>query len=270
MKKNMKIFFSGEKLYGDNFSLKQIKEWYISEKEGYSDLISPKKYSYGYHELNKRYGYSKLKNIKNFKKVLGFGSAYGHELYPVLEKIKEIHIVEPSKKLKSKILNGKKIKYLKPSSSGKLSYKDNSFDLITCFGVLHHIPNVSYVLSELFRVLKSGGYILIREPIVSMGDWTKRRLGLTKRERGIPLEIFRKVINKNKLKIISEDLVLFPLTRRLEFGRKRACNSKIIVWIDKILSKLFSWNNKYHSTKFYHKLRPQSVFYVLKKSIQKP
>ena len=173
--------------------------------------------------------------------------------------------MEPSKKLRSKVLNGKRVKYIEPSVSGKLSYKDNLFELITCLGVLHHIPNVSYVLSELFRVLQYGGHILIREPVVSMGDWTKKRFGLTKRERGIPLEIFRKIISENNMKIISEDLVLFPLTRRLGIGGKKACNSKIIVWIDEILSKLFSWNNKYHSTKFYHKIRPQSVFYVLKK-----
>ena len=265
MKKASNEFLSGKKLYGDNFNLKQIKEWYADEKEGYSDLISPKKYYYGYHELNKKYGYNKLKNIKKYKKVLGFGSAYGHELHPILQKIWEIHIVEPSKKLRLKTLEGKKLKYIEPSVSGKLPYKDNSFDLITCFGVLHHIPNVSKVLSELFRVLEYGGYILIREPIVSMGDWTKKRFGLTKRERGIPLEIFRKIISEHNMKIISEDLVLFPLTRRLELGGKRACNSKVIVWIDEILSKLFSWNNKYHSIKFYHKIRPQSVFFVLRK-----
>ena len=55
MKKVMNEFFSGKKLYGDNFNLNQIKKWYDDEKEGYSELISLKKYFYGYYELNKKY-----------------------------------------------------------------------------------------------------------------------------------------------------------------------------------------------------------------------
>jgi len=45
----------------------------------------------------------------------------------------------------------------------KLPYADNFFDLITCFMVLHHNYNVTYMISELKRVLKKGGYIIINE-----------------------------------------------------------------------------------------------------------
>ena len=152
-KESNKIYLSGERLYGDDFSLAQIKEWYEDEKEGYSGLISGEGHSYGYHELNKLHGFSKLRKIKKFRKVLGFGAAYGHELYPILDRIGEVHIIEPSKKLRSKSLKGKKVKYADPSISGKLPYGDDSFDLITCFGVLHHIPNVSTIMKEFSRVL---------------------------------------------------------------------------------------------------------------------
>lgn len=155
--------------------------------------------------------------------------------------------------------------YLNPDYTGKINLPDNSMDLITCFGVLHHIPNVSFVFGELTRVLKKGGFILIREPIVSMGDWANPRKGLTKRERGIPLNVFRNLIKKNKLKIISEEKVLFPLTRRLKFNKGEINNSKIMIWIDYILSKIFSWNDRYHSTTPWHKIRPQSVFYIINK-----
>lgn len=265
MKNNLKKYFSGEELYGDGFSFRQIKDWFEDEKEGYSDFIEGSEYVYGEHELNKKYGYNKLKDIEKFEKVLGFGSAYGHELEPIVGKVEKIYIVESSKKLRSKTLKGKSITYIEPNINGKLDFSNNSFDLITCFGVLHHIPNVSKIINEFTRVLKPGGYLLMREPIVSMGDWTRKRKGVTKRERGISLEFFRKMIKENSLRIISEEKVLFPLTRRLNLRDKKAYNSKLIVFIDSGLSKLFSWNNRYHPTRFWHKLKPQSVFYVLRK-----
>jgi len=48
-------------------------------------------------------------------------------------------------------------------SEGKLPYKDNEFDLISTFMVLHHIPNLDNTLSEISRILSKGGYFMIRE-----------------------------------------------------------------------------------------------------------
>ena len=70
--------------------------------------------------------------------------------------------------------------YVKPVESGNLPFDDACFDLLTCFGVLHHIPNVSHVVGELARCLKPGGYALMREPVISMGDWRQPRAGLTR------------------------------------------------------------------------------------------
>jgi ubiquinone/menaquinone biosynthesis C-methylase UbiE len=46
-----------------------------------------------------------------------------------------------------------------------LPYSDNSFDLITCLMVLHHVPenNLIVLIKELNRVLKSGGILILRE-----------------------------------------------------------------------------------------------------------
>ena len=51
MYKDMSIYFSGEKLYGDDFTLNQIEEWYKDEQEGFANL-GPKdrqNYRYGWH-----------------------------------------------------------------------------------------------------------------------------------------------------------------------------------------------------------------------------
>ena len=47
----------------------------------------------------------------------------------------------------------------------ELPYDDNSFNLITCLMILHHIPpiNLEKLMDEIYRVLKKGGIIIIRE-----------------------------------------------------------------------------------------------------------
>lgn len=44
-----------------------------------------------------------------------------------------------------------------------IPYPDNSFDFITSFQVLHHIKDINYTIKELSRVLKKGGYFMIKE-----------------------------------------------------------------------------------------------------------
>jgi ubiquinone/menaquinone biosynthesis C-methylase UbiE len=156
--------------------------------------------------------------------------------------------------------------YIKPNILGNLDFADNSFDLIVSFSVLHHIPNVSYVMSELIRVLKPNGILLIREPIVSMGDWRMPRRGLTKNERGIPLPIFENIILENNLQILAKNYCdcsfIYKTLKRIF---KLKYDSKIIQRIDKVFSKLLSWNYRYHRISFFEKISPASIFLVLKK-----
>ncbi len=54
---------------------------------------------------------------------------------------------------------GVSITVVKQDKNG-IPYKDNVFDCIYSFGVLHHIPDVDSVLKEAHRVLKPGGVIM--------------------------------------------------------------------------------------------------------------
>jgi ubiquinone/menaquinone biosynthesis C-methylase UbiE len=47
--------------------------------------------------------------------------------------------------------------------NNKLIYDDKSFDIITCFLSLHHIPNLTNMLNEVHRVLKPNGIFFILE-----------------------------------------------------------------------------------------------------------
>jgi SAM-dependent methyltransferase len=259
--------FSENVLYGDQFTIEEIEDWYNQEKEAYAELGSKDKnnYDYLYHEGNIDRGFRHLKDDA-LEQVLGFGSAYGEEFIPIISKIKNLTIIEPSDQLKSTKIGDIYPNYIKPSMDGKMNFSDNTFDLITSFGVLHHVPNVSFVLSELIRVLKPGGYIMIKEPISTMGDWSQPREGLTKNERGISLFYFEKIFKDNNVRIVRKTLIdnlavykivnkIFPIPRK----------SKLFIKFDNFFSKLFSWNYSYHRTSMIKKVAPSGVFYIISK-----
>lgn len=260
-------FFSGEKLYGDEFGPIEIQKWYDDEKEAYANLGAGSRYNYSYHQLNIYYGFNHLPN-RSYENVLGFGSAYGDEFKPIAEKIKHLTVIEPSDTFTKEKIYNFPAKYVKPNFSGSLSFPNDSFDLITCLGVLHHIPNVSYIMKELYRCLQPDGFALVREPIVSMGDWTKPRSGMTRHERGIPLKIFRKIIVETGFEVSSEKLCMFPIPdivkRVLRFDI-RIYDHAFLVHLDNLLSIVFRDNLVYHTDNLFRKLSPSSVFYVLKK-----
>lgn len=261
-------YFSGEKLYGDNFSPEQIEAWFKDEEQGYFNLWTEEKdpYKYQYHALNQKHGFRFLPD-RTYDRVLGVGSAFGEELLPIVDKSGHITILEPADGFIVKELKGVPVTYSKPQPSGILPFPSESFDLVTCLGVLHHIPNVSSVINEFHRCLKNDAYALLREPIVSMGDWRKPRKGLTMRERGIPLQIFRQIILSAGFEIISERKCTFSLTSRLRYFTKGPVyNSRIAVQIDNILCSLPIWPKRYHPVNSLQKIRPTSVFYVLRKS----
>jgi SAM-dependent methyltransferase len=263
-------YLSGEAIYGDDFDIDQIQQWYDEETEAYANLGSKdaEEYVYGYHALNTLHGFKYLKG-QHFENVLGLGAAWGHEFFPIIDKITNLHIVEPSDNLRSEKLGDLVPQYKKPSVSGELPYPDNYFDLVTCSGTIHHTPNVSFILSELHRVMKPGGYLLLREPIISMGDWTKPRKGLTRNERGVPLKIFRKIFKELHMEVINEGfcfcMTAFFQRSWQKFSKRAIFTYKSYVWFDKYLSRLFAWNLHYHATKKLQRIAPQSVFYVLKK-----
>lgn len=258
----------GDRLYGDDFSPEQIARWYADEKEGYADLGAKDSstYEYPYHAMNIAHGFGQLPTKMRFAHAVGFGAAYGEELKPLLSRIDRITIMDPSDAFVKSDIHGVPATWVKPDPSGRMAFADASIDLITCFGVLHHIPNVSFVLREMARVLHPGGYALIREPVVSMGDWRKPRQGLTRHERGIPLVIFRKMVADAGFAIVRE--------RRIVFRPWILVSAKLGVWpynstwstaMDSALSRFFLWNNRYHAGGVLDKFRPAAVYAVLQK-----
>ena len=258
----------GEQLYGDNFNSQEIDEWFADEAEGYAMLgaSDTKDYRYQYHELNKHHGFRFL-DSKIFDHALGMGSAYGDEFLPIKNSTKRITILDPSDAFSpTSALNHIPCDYKKPSPSGDMPFDDNSFDLITCFGVLHHIPNVSHVIAESYRVLAADGTLLLREPVVSMGDWRKPRKGLTRRERGIPVHWLDRVLDETGFQCQKKHLCMWPpLAILAAKAGISPFGNPITTRLDAVLSTLTRFNAGYHRTHIISKFAPVSAFYVLGK-----
>jgi SAM-dependent methyltransferase len=260
-------YFSGRKIYGNDLSGEELEAWYKDEQEGYAYLGAKDNndYRYVYHALNTMHGYAYL-GKRTFTHALGIGSAYGDEFRPIAGQIGHISIVDPSQYFQVSEVDGVSVAYYEANPSGDLPLPDNSVDLITCLGVLHHIANVSDVVRELFRCLQVHGVVLMREPIVSMGDWRKPRKGLTRRERGLPLEIFTKVIEEAGFEITR--LTVFgysPIIKLARLVTDAPYNYNYFTWLDKQISKLFLWNYRYHRNSLLAKFSPTACFWVLQK-----
>lgn len=54
-------------------------------------------------------------------------------------------------------------------------FKDDTFDLVACYSVLHHIPDYKHAVRELIRVVRPGGIVFIDHE-ASTSFWTEQPL----------------------------------------------------------------------------------------------
>ena len=104
-----------------------------------------------------------LKNEKKPGKILDIGTAGGSFLHVAKQAGWEVHGLELNKWL----CNWAKEHYDLDIQSGTLfeqHYPDNTFDVITLWDVLEHVPDPSAILQECNRILKEGGVIALNVP----------------------------------------------------------------------------------------------------------
>jgi SAM-dependent methyltransferase len=267
----------GRTLYGDGFSSDQIREWYASEVSGYFDLLAnhykitdaDNKYDYEYDALNHFHAIGRLLN-RQFDTCLALGCAAGDDIAPLAPVVGRFIAIEPAEKWWHDEIGGKPATYMRPSAIGTIELDSGTVDLATSFGVLHHIPNVSYVVGEIARVLKRGGVFVLREPISSMGDWRKARAGLTANERGLPIEWFESLASTTGFRILARRVCMFgPLsTIAKKLGISLPFARMPIVKLDWLISEASRWNARYWRDTFAKKLAPSSAFWVLERPLQ--
>jgi hypothetical protein len=254
------------KLYGDDLSLPELEKWYADEENGYAELgyLDSDAPGNPYRHPNKMHGWSRV-SIP-IGSTLSLGGAFGAEFEEIARHIDRLTIIKPARRFWRESAYGLRLEYVQPSLSGDIPFPDAFFDTVTAFGVLHHIPNVSHVFSELVRVLKPSGNLLIREPIISMGDWRSARPGLTKHERGIPPTVFESLVSRHGLMTISSSMNMFsPLQKVCGYLGVNLWSRPALI-VDNFLCSVLKSNHKYHRTSFRDKFAPSSMFLVLRKS----
>ena len=144
----------------------KINQTYLWEKQSERYVKSYLNFKINYDDKNikKFFSFFYKKKIKN---ILDIGCGNGEMLNFFLENISASNFgvgVEPSynaiKLLKKKNIKKKKINFLK-AFAHKLPFKDNNFDLVISWSVLHWIDRNNYLqsLGEITRVAKK--YLLI-------------------------------------------------------------------------------------------------------------
>lgn len=260
-------YFEGRRIYGEDLAPDEIQAWVKDETEAYFRLLAsdPKPERYAYHALNVLHGFAHLP-ARRFVHALGFGSARGDEFEPILRQVDRLTIVEPAPGFVRSSIGGVPASYVQPSPDGLLPFESGTFDLATCFGALHHVPNPSVVVRELARCCSPGAFALIREPIHSLGDWRLARPGLTAHERGFPLELFRGILANSGFQVVREKACMFPLVPRIaRLAGTLAYSSPGLTRLDRMLCSLTEWNSRYHRTSVFRKAAPWAAFFVLQK-----
>ncbi len=265
---------TGQRLYGDNLDPDQIQAWYDQEATGYFDLLKDfyaitdgnNQYAYGYKALNYFHAISALSN-RRFDCCVALGCAAGDDVTPLASVVDHFIAIEPAEKWWRTTIGGRPATYLKPAITGNIEILSNSADLATSFGVLHHIPNVTHVVREIARVLRPGGLFAVREPISWMGDWRRRRPGLTINERGLPLHWFEQTARESGFDISRRHLCMFRPVSSLakKLGVSIPYGSRAVTIIDWVLSEMLRWNIYYRRDSLIKKIAPGCAFWILKK-----
>lgn len=114
----------------------------------------------------KKYIFSLLPKSKRFENGLDAGCGPGITSVALAERCESLWAIDISQR---SLASAKKIAQrfkknnisFKTASVLKLSFKNRSFDLVFCWGVINHTKEPSLAISELSRVLKQGGILVL-------------------------------------------------------------------------------------------------------------
>lgn len=146
----------------------EVRSGKLKEEDSkrYHDFVARKRF-YSIVRKSERFIENFLTENCQGKKVLDCGCGEGRLSNFLAEKDADVIAIDISsetiKVAKEKAAN-KNISFLVMDAE-KLEFEDNSFDLIACAGILHHL-DIEKAYQELSRVLKPDGKIICNEPLV--------------------------------------------------------------------------------------------------------
>lgn len=255
-------------LIGDDATPEQLERWFASEAEGFTAIAhenSPYKNMAEIipHGLNS-WHFGKVFSGLHGLKGLVFGSAEAQELQVLAPYLKQWYVIEPGKVYHNPEFYTCPAEFLPVTAQGKVALPDNTVDVVVMLSVLHHIANVSFVLAEAHRVLKPGGLLILREPIVTMGNWESVRPGLTANERGIPWLWLRQTLTKQGWIIKKETPAIFPPLMSLmrKMGLFSPLKYLFYTYLDALICFLTRPLYRYYRPRWWNKFSPSALLVV--------
>jgi ubiquinone/menaquinone biosynthesis C-methylase UbiE len=100
--------------------------------------------------------------------------------------------------------------------AGRLPWRDGSFDAAVTFNAMHHIPHFCRVLTEMLRVVKPGGKIVL-------GDFSPRGFQIMDRIHRAEGKTHQHEVHHFR------DLRCFLRTRGLKTRLRKGCNQEVLV-----------------------------------------
>ncbi len=99
--------------------------------------------------------------------------------------------------------------------AGRMPFASGAFDVATCGFALHHMQNIPRILSELVRILRSGGRVAIRDIIVPEGASAEANTRIERTRdpshtQCLSVGEFRKLFAAAGLLVRKEELVVRP------------------------------------------------------------
>lgn len=119
-------------------------------------------------EINLKTKFKQVTAGSVINKVLDIGCGTGDFLNVCKKSGMEIYGIEPESKARNLAKEILKVEILHPDQSEKIP--DESLDLITMWHVLEHVPDLNKQISELSRIIKKGGKVVIALPVYESYD----------------------------------------------------------------------------------------------------
>jgi ubiquinone/menaquinone biosynthesis C-methylase UbiE len=256
----------GEKMIDGNLK-QRVKKYWNAAACG-TEFINKTKFSTDYFESIQDFRYGIEPEIFSFaqftrfhgKKILEVGIGAGTDFLQWVKSGAEaygIDLTEESISHAQQLLDqhGLKAREIKVADAENIPYKDNTFDLVYSWGVIHHSPDTIKCLEELIRVTKPGGKIKVmiynKNSLFAFYLYLKNALLKCKPFQSFSTVIYNhqespgtKAFSRKEIELILKKMpvsiiqIKSPVTNHDLLYYK----SKIIQIIPYILASLFGWN----------------------------
>jgi ubiquinone/menaquinone biosynthesis C-methylase UbiE len=116
-----------------------------------------------YENASEEIAVNRLLKKQKFETAADIGGGFGRLTKVISKYAKNTRLVEPSEKMREtakKYLDKSNIA-ITPGTTEETGLSTNSLDLYTCFRVFHHIPELQPTFTEMKRVIKPNGLLLL-------------------------------------------------------------------------------------------------------------